>query len=348
VLQLLIDWQHNIQQASTLLSSEKFMRHQATIINTEGQTMTEAKIREILVALEFNEGVYPREAVEAAIAHKEEITPYLIDILESVLADPAKYLDEPRYFAHIYAVMLLAHFKKQQVHQLIVDVYSLPEEFVSPLFEDTITEDLPMLLYRTCGGSAEQIKGLVLNKEAYDFCRSSALRALNFAVIGGIVSREKMLNFYGSLFTGAEAEPGSDFWSFVASAVYELYPEELMDVIKQAYQNDLIWSGYIGLDTFEQALKQGKQQTLAEIRADMERSLLEDVHEHMSWWACFDQPQKTRPQAVPVVKLDQQPSFSTKPQANQKSRKPKRNDPCWYGSGKKYKHRHLKSDRQNL
>ena len=110
----------------------------------------------------------------------------------------------------------------------------------------------------------EQIKELVLNKEAYDFCRSSAFRALNFAVIGGIVSREEMLDFYGSLFTGDEAEPGSDFWSFVASAVYELYPEELMDVIKQAYQNDLIWSGYIGLDSFEQALKQGKEQTLAE------------------------------------------------------------------------------------
>lgn len=309
--------------------------------------MTETKTNEILAALEFNEGVYPREAVEAAIAHKEEITPYLIDILERVLADPAKYRDEPRYFAHIYAVMLLAHFKEEQAHQLIVDVFSLPEKFVDHLFGDTITEDLPMILYRTCGGSVEQIKGLVLNKEAYDFCRSSALRALNFAVIGGLVSREEMLDFYGSLFTGDEAEPGSDFWSFVANVVYELYPEELMDVIKQAYQHDLIWPGYIGLDSFEQALKQGKEQTLAELRADMERNSLEDLHEHMSWWASFNQPQKTSPAAVPVVTPDQPLSFGTKSQPYQKSKKPGRNEPCWCGSGKKYKHCHLKSDKQN-
>lgn len=168
--------------------------------------VTDVKINEILAALEFNDGIYQREAVDATIALKEEITPHLIDILERVLADPAKYLDEPRYFAHIYAVMLLAHFKEQRAHRLIVDVFSLPEEFVSPLFEDTITEDLPTLLCRTCGGSVAQIKELVLNKEAYDYCRSSALGALNFAVVGGIISREAMLDFYGSLFTSKEAE----------------------------------------------------------------------------------------------------------------------------------------------
>jgi uncharacterized protein YchJ len=307
--------------------------------------MTDAKIEEVLVALEFNDGVYQREAVDTAIVLKEEITPHLIDILEKLLADPAKYVDEPRYFAHIYAVTLLAHFKVHQAHPLIVDIFSLPEQFVDPLFGDTITEDLPIVLYRTCGDSVEQIKGLVLNKEAYEYCRSSALRALNYAVVGGIAPREEMLDFYGSLFTGEEAEADTDFWSFLASAIYEIYPEELMDVIKQAYQNDLIWSGYIGLDSFERALKRGKEQTLAEIRADLERSSLEDVHEHMSWWACFDQPKQTRPPAVPAVKPDQQTVFSTKSQSHQKSKKPKRNDPCWCGSGKKYKHCHLKSDR---
>lgn len=310
--------------------------------------MTDTKIKEILAAIEFNEGVYQREAVDAALALEEEIIPHLIDILEKLRADPAKYLDQPDYFAHIYAVTLLAHFKVHQAHRLIVDTFSMPKKFVDPLFGDTITEDLPMILYRTCGGSVEQIKELALNKEVYDFCRSSALRALNLAVVGGVVSREEMLDFYGSLFTGDEAEPGSDFWSFVASAIYEIYPEELMDVIKQAYQNDLIWSGYIGLDSFKWALEQGKEQMLADLRKDMQRRSIDDVHKHMSWWASFDQPKKTRPQAVPAVKPDQQTFFSTKSQGRQTSKKIQRNDPCWCGSGKKYKHCHWKSDRQNL
>ncbi len=75
--------------------------------------MTEAKIKEILAALEFNKGIYQREAVDMAIALKEEIIPHLMGILEKLLADPAKYLDESSYFAHIYAVILLAHFRER-------------------------------------------------------------------------------------------------------------------------------------------------------------------------------------------------------------------------------------------
>jgi hypothetical protein len=37
--------------------------------------MTDATIEEVLVALEFNDGVYQREAVDTAIVLKEEITP---------------------------------------------------------------------------------------------------------------------------------------------------------------------------------------------------------------------------------------------------------------------------------
>jgi hypothetical protein len=229
---------------------------------------------------------------------------------------------------------------------LIVDIFSLPEQFVDPLFGDTITEGLPTLLYDTCGDSVEQIKGLVLNKEAYVYCRSGALRALTFAVVGGIVSREEMLNFFGSLFTGEEAEPDSDFWSFAASAVYEIYPEELMDVIKQAYQDGLIWSGLIGFSSFERALKQGKERTLAQVRTEMQRGSLDDVHEHMSWWACFDQPKKVPTKSVPAAKPNKQASFSPKSQGHQKPTKLKRNDPCWCGSGKKYKHCHMRSEKR--
>jgi hypothetical protein len=252
--------------------------------------------------------------------------------LEHIIADPAKYAGDANYSGHIFAVILLAYFKEQQAHQPIVDVFSLPEEYVSPLFEDTITEDLPILLYQTCGGSIEQIKGLVLNREAYEFCRSSALRALNYAVVGGLVSREEILDFYSTLFKGDEAATDDEFWSFVAYTVYELYPEELMDVIKKAFEDDLIDPDFIGPESFEKALQQGKEQTLARLREDFERQSLDDVHEHISWWAWFDEPAEEIPQPVfpPIV------------QSLQKAKKPGRNDPCWCGSGKKYKHCHLK------
>lgn len=49
-------------------------------------------ITEIIEAFKIFDGIYKREQVDAAIELKEEITPFLIEILESVLADPDPYL----------------------------------------------------------------------------------------------------------------------------------------------------------------------------------------------------------------------------------------------------------------
>ncbi len=45
-------------------------------------------ITEILEVIKLFDGNYKREQVDAAIEHKEEITPHLIEILENALADP--------------------------------------------------------------------------------------------------------------------------------------------------------------------------------------------------------------------------------------------------------------------
>jgi hypothetical protein len=44
----------------------------------------------ILESFKIADGVYKRQQVDAAVKLKNEITPYLINILEKVLADPYK------------------------------------------------------------------------------------------------------------------------------------------------------------------------------------------------------------------------------------------------------------------
>jgi len=59
-------------------------------------------------------GFISENNIDAAIMQKQEITPRLIEILENVLADPAKYAEDEMLYDHIYAVMLLGHFKALQ------------------------------------------------------------------------------------------------------------------------------------------------------------------------------------------------------------------------------------------
>lgn len=250
--------------------------------------MTDARITEILKAFEVFDGTYKRAEVDAALKLQEEITPHLINVLEQVLSEPASYAENENYQAHIYALILLGHFREQRAHRTIVDLFSLPPDLPGRLFEDLITENLPILLFRTCGGSTDRIKSLILNKGADEYCRSSAMRAMVFAVVDGMVPREEVLTLFGSLFTGNEAPPDSSFWSLLANSMCDLYPEEMMDVIEKVYQDGLISPWVISIEDFERTLRAGKEHTFERVRRTIRRKSPENVHDNMSWWACFN------------------------------------------------------------
>lgn len=159
-------------------------------------------------------------------------------------------------------------------------------------FGDITTSDLPVILLNTCAGSMDMIKSMALNKKADDYCRISALHAMAYAVVEGIVSREDVLDFYGSLFTGHETDSDSDFWGLLANLVCDLYPEELMDTINKAYTDNLISPGIIQYKEFEDTIKDGKEKCLYELRLNLENCSFDDIHASMSWWACFEQENK--------------------------------------------------------
>jgi hypothetical protein len=258
-------------------------------------------ISSILAAFETFDGTYKRAEVDAALALQDEITPHLIGILEQVLAAPVKYAQEPDYFGHVYALQLLGHFKEPRAHDVIVDLASLPPEVPHDLFGDTITESLAAILFGTCGGSIERIKELLLNRNADEYCRSAAARALVYAAVEGAVPREQVLALFGSLFTGDEAPSDSDFWSFVASSVCDLYPEELMDVIKKAFADGLISDWIIGYASFEETVRRGKARALQEVKENLERYTPASFHDRMSWWACFrEEKPALKPPAAPA------------------------------------------------
>lgn len=245
------------------------------------------EIQEILNAFRIYDGTYKRKHVDAAVKLRDEITPHLISVLDTVLLDPEPYIGDEGRFDHAYAVILLGHFGESHAHDVIADILNMPGEIPDQLFGDLITGNLAAILFRTCGGSLDRIRSLALNKDAYDFCRGSALQAMVYAAVDGMAAREEVLEFFSSLFTGTEAEEDSAFWGLLANCVCDLYPEELMPVIEKAYQDDLIDTQCIGLGDFEDALQYGKKHAFGRVRGDMQRAIHTDIHDYMSWWHCF-------------------------------------------------------------
>jgi len=171
------------------------------------------------------------------------------------------------------------------------------------MFGDMITEHLPGVLFNTCGGSFESIKALILNKKADQFCRISACRAMSYGVVEGYLSRKEILTFLGTLF-----KKGEDllFLDLLANVVCGLYPEEIMHVIKQAYENDLIIPKMIQYSEFEDVLKIGKDECLAKLKSEFERQSLDDIHKTMSWWASFNE----KPEPAPISSSFKEETFS--------------------------------------
>ena len=259
------------------------------------EPLKEPTIPEILEAFRIVDGTYKRAEIDAAIRLKAEITPHLIKILEDLLADPERYIIQEDLCDHIYAVMLLGHFREPKAHRVIIDLFSLSDDVPDMLFGDICTSDLPMILLNTCGGDVSSIQSMILNREADDYCRVSACEAMAYAVLEGFISRESVIGFFHTLFTGDEAEEDSDFWSLLAMIILDLHPGESMEVIQRAYDEEWIFPGMVEFEDFEKALPLEKDVCLEKLKQDFLTRSLDDIHARMSWWAMFQKESKSHP-----------------------------------------------------
>jgi hypothetical protein len=279
--------------------------------------------------------------MEAAVAQKDEITPHLLEILDRVADHPEEFLQQESA-PHLYALFLLAQFREKQAYPLIVRAASLPPKTVDELLGDAITEGLPKILASVCGGDVSLIEQLAENKDADEFVRGSAINALLALVVNGDKSREEVLDYYAALLDGKLGKDDSDYvWSSVVSCATDLYPEEIYDKIKKAFDEDRVDEFVIGLDDVDRHLAAGKEAALAELHKNPHLQFVESAIEEMDWWYWYREPD-LRPSHVKSLS-DLTPAYQSEKQPQTPHKAPVkvgRNDPCPCGSGKKYKKCH--------
>ncbi len=282
---------------------------------------------EIIAAFCTIDGGYRREQVDAALAMRDEIAPRLIELLETIRREPAKYAENDNFTGQLYAVMLLGFWRESTAHRAIVDLFRLPERFVEPLFGELVTEDLPMILHRTSGGSLERIRALAQDRSASVYCRSSAIRAMTYAVADGTAARSEVLEFIDTLLHSEAGDP--DFMSMLISDANRLYPLELRETIQQAFEKGLVDTFFIGFQDIEATLRGTPEEALARVRREMQYRTPADFHESMAWWAMFEPAPTPSPSggAIPAPVHKSPPAQPTQRAAkptHQQQRKQKR------------------------
>ena len=212
--------------------------------------------------------------------------------------------------------------------------YDLRRFRLDSLCGDFITEDLGQVLASVCGGELAGIQSLIENEATDQWVRGAALSSLVTLVAAGQKSRDEIVGYFVGLFRGKLVRKWSHVWDTLVSYSCDLYPEELFDDIKRAYEDGLVDPGYIGFDHVKRDLALGKDRILARLADNPHRRLVEDTVAEMGWWACFrDDRAKNTAHAVPNSKLN--PAVSSP--IRRATPKTGRNEPCPCGSGKKYK-----------
>jgi hypothetical protein len=255
--------------------------------------MPTADIQALLARFDFADGVYLHDEMDIAVAQREAITPHLIALLEDLADNPLRYTLEGRN-GHVYAVSLLAHFQETAAHQAIIRAFTVPGEQLEELWGDMITETLPTLLHRTCGGSLDRIRALVVDREVDPFVRGAAIEALTFAVAERVADRDETVAFVQGLFTGEEAEADSFFWSNLVATLCDLHPGDSMELIRRAYADNLVQQDYIAPEDVERSLALDRAEAMEALRERSRRRMPADLHRYISWFAEF-QPKEDPP-----------------------------------------------------
>ncbi len=187
----------------------------------KGQAMD---VEQILEQLRYarDDRRFPREALEHAVAARQEITPYLLSALEDTRDRYREIAEDSGYMAHLYATYLLAQFRERRAYPLIVDLFSLPIDALDRLVGDTITEDLGQILASVCGTDTTLIAGMIENEDLDEYVRGSAISALLSLVAVETLTREEVIRYFAELFRNKLARRASQVWNDLVSASAKL------------------------------------------------------------------------------------------------------------------------------
>src|SRR5437764_674733 len=137
-----------------------------------------------------------------------------------------------------------------------------------------ITVSLGQVLASVCGGDLAGIQSLIENESADQWVRSAALSGLVTLVAAGQKSRDEIVSYFACLFRGKLVRQWSHVWDTLVSYSSDLYAEELLDDIKQAYDEGLVDPGYIGFKHVKQDLALVKDRLFARLADDPHRRLV--------------------------------------------------------------------------
>lgn len=290
----------------------------------------------------------PVEALRAAQANRELITPLLIHAIEdatATLAAGGKITGDITFFG----LFLLAEFRAQEAWPAILNALSLPgEEGPFDLFGDAITNGLDRMLAGFCADAPHVLDAMVANQSLNEYVRWAAAAAYLYLVRDGRLSREDAINRL--TFRLHSAMQKRDSWG-VTICIDELLDfgaGEALDDVRTAYRLHLADDSICDQELAEELLAAGEA-GFQDALENCEPAGIDTVAE-LSQWSGYQEDRESwcrredAPASYEFARPTQAETWMPPPRqvfapSTIVNTRPRvgRNDPCPCGSGRKFK-----------
>src|SRR3982751_7065760 len=189
----------------------------------------------------------PREAMQWALDHWDEVAPELLSVMERYTSG-ADRSDETA--SAVFFILHLAGEKQDtRVFPLLCRL-AQDGEAIEAALGDGITTTLKRILISTYDGDLDTLKGLIEAAEADQFVRAGALEVLAYLTAIGRIPQDKTQAYLLRLYDRLQPQQENFVWSGWVLAIALLGLEELSDVVRQAFGRGLIEPMVMNYDSF--------------------------------------------------------------------------------------------------
>lgn len=291
------------------------------------------QIQELLARLEEHKGSFPKDLIAEVIARRVEATPRFLGMLEDIDQNPEPWLADPGRMIHIYALYLLALFREIDAYPLLVRIFSRPGEFAFHLAGDVVTQDLGRILASVSAGDVRGMVALIENDQANEYVRSAAMAGMRSLVDTGQRTREEGMGYFAHLFQTLKRKPGAH-WDELANVCADLWPQELIEELRRAYQDGLVDPRSIAWADIEQSLALGQRGAMQQRHRD---PVITDLARDMGWMQTFRNVERNYEDESDEDLLEAESVERPNMPFRRLAPKIGRNEACHCGSGKKFK-----------
>lgn len=301
---------------------------------------------QLLASLDYGPGTrFPKSAVLEIISRREEMTPFLLQVLEDCRVDPERFVDGRHCMLPTYAAMLLAQFRETRAYRPIIALLQLDSEIVDEIFGDSLTEDLKDVVACVFDGDEAPLRELIENPHANEWARgSSGLRTYPALIHAGKIEATEVERYFSDLLENRLERENSVVWDNLASLSGDLGFASLLPLVRRAFDEGLCDSFFDSLERIEKCMKAG-----GDPHWSRDCTPIDDVVALMENWACFNiPPARPKPprnaEAEDLIQMLRDVPGGAREYPLRPTLPPPplypgvtRNDPCPCGSGKKFK-----------